>query len=135
MSEPINVGRDMQIGIYVLVLDALGKGPIREAGYISPDTGATVRRTFDGESLSALRQSARLWLSQARVLFVHGMFPRTPHVRDCHRCPFRPACGTGAQQQSAAKLAGLAPAHPLHSFRDFKRLALGPRSIRSEDEG
>ncbi|MBI3786326.1 MAG: PD-(D/E)XK nuclease family protein [Deltaproteobacteria bacterium] len=119
-TEPLNPGRDLQIGVYTLVLESLECGPLREAGYVSPSRLGSVRRMFLATALDELRGRTRKWLGVARALLEQGMFPRTPQPRDCYRCPFRTACGSGAQQQSAVKLAALPLAHPARAFFEFK---------------
>jgi len=70
--------------------------------------------------LETLRRRTRSWLSVARSLLSAGAFPRSPNADDCRYCPFVPACGDGAQQRSAVKLANLAAGHALEAFVRFK---------------
>jgi len=122
-EEPINAGRDLQIGLYVLVLEAIGYGaaPVRVAAYVHPSAAHDPERAFDGANLDALRRQTREWLGVARQLLDRGAFPRTPNPEDCTFCPFVAACGDGAQQQSARKLSQLPAGHPLEPFARFKR--------------
>jgi len=129
-EDPINAGRDLQIGLYVLVLEAMGyAGGARavRAAYVHPSAAREPERTFEGTDLEVLRRNTREWLDIARRLLSTGIFPRTPDAADCTYCPFVPACGDGAWQRSAAKLSGLAEGHPLQSFVRLKRK-------RGEDE-
>lgn len=122
-EEPINAGRDLQLGLYVLALEATGFGDARvaAAAYVHPSAAQEPDRAFLGAELEVLRRQTREWASVARRLLSTGSFPRTPNPEDCTYCPFRPACGEDAQQHSAAKLHGLPPSHPLEAFAHFKR--------------
>jgi len=128
-EEPINAGRDLQIGFYVLALEAIGYGaaPVGVAAYVHPSAAQEPDRAFDGANIDILRRQTRDWLGIARRLLSNGAFPRTPNAEDCTYCPFVPACGEGAQLQSAKKLDALPSDHPLEPFVRFKRR-------RSEDE-
>jgi len=124
-EDPMNAGRDLQIGLYVLALEASGYGqaPVGLAAYVHPSAAQEPDRAFTGVELDRLRRRTRTWLGVARQLLSIGAFPRTPNPEDCTYCPFVPACGEGAQQRSAAKLNSLPPQHPLESFVRFKRNA------------
>ena len=122
-EDPMNAGRDLQIGLYVLALETSGYGqaPVGLAAYVHPSAAQEPDRAFAGAELERLRRSTREWLDIARQLLSLGAFPRTPNPEDCTYCPFVPACGEGAQQRSAAKLNRLPPQHPLEAFARFKR--------------
>jgi RecB family exonuclease len=122
-EDPINAGRDLQIGLYVMAVEATryGGAPVGTAAYVHPSAAQEPDRVFDGANLESLRRQTREWLGVARRLLSTGAFPRTPNADDCTYCPFVPACGEGAQLHSAAKLASLAPDHPLQPFVAFKR--------------
>jgi ATP-dependent helicase/nuclease subunit B len=128
-EDPINPGRDLQIGLYVLAVEAIGYGaaPVSAAAYVHPSAAQEPDRAFTGAELDLLRRQTHGWLSLARQLLNDGAFPRTPNTEDCLFCPFLPACGEGAQQRSATKLHALPSDHPLAPFARFKRR-------RSEDE-
>jgi RecB family exonuclease len=122
-EEPISAGRDLQIGVYVLALEALGYGgaPVALAAYVHPSAALEPDRAFEGRNMDVLRRHTREWLGLARTLLSAGAFPRSPNPDDCLYCPFVPACGEGAQQRSAAKLNRLPAGHPLEPFARFKR--------------
>jgi RecB family exonuclease len=117
-EQPLNAARDLQIGVYAMVLQESAR--VSEAAYVSPGPSTTLKRVFAGPAVERLQQSTRQWLSLAHTLLHKGMFPRTPVAADCRYCPFLSACGSGAQQRSAAKLAALPTSHPLHDFLQFK---------------
>jgi hypothetical protein len=121
-EEPINAGRDLQIGVYVLALEASGYGgaPVGVAAYVHPSALYAPDRRFEGSNVDVLRRHTRAWLGISRQLVSAGLFPRTPNPDDCRNCPFVPACGTNAAQRAARKLSTLAPAHPLEPFARFK---------------
>jgi RecB family exonuclease len=129
-EDPINAARDLQIGLYVLAVEAAGYGaaPVGAAAYVHPSAAQEPDRAFTGRELDLLRRQTREWLSIARQLLSAGTFPRTPNPEDCTYCPFLAACGEGAHERSAAKLNALPADHPLERFARFKRR-------RSEDEG
>lgn len=122
-EDPINAGRDLQIGVYVLALESSGYGgaPVGVAAYVHPSTARDPDRAFEGSNVEVLRRHTREWLGIARQLLSGGLFPRTPNRDDCKYCPFVPACGDGAAQRSAVKLNNLPPAHALEPFARFKR--------------
>ncbi|MFI5398113.1 MAG: PD-(D/E)XK nuclease family protein [Candidatus Binatia bacterium] len=122
-EDPINAGRDLQIGVYVLALEASGYGgaPVGVAAYVHPSTARDPDRAFEGSNMEVLRRHTREWLGIARQLLSGGLFPRTPNRDDCKYCPFAPACGDGAAQRAAVKLDNLPPAHALEPFARFKR--------------
>jgi RecB family exonuclease len=125
-EDPMNAGRDLQIGLYTLVLEAV-HGTAGEAGacvveavYVHPSAAQAEDRAFAGAELALLRRRTQSWLRVAHRLLSAGSFPRTPNPDDCRYCPFVPACGEGAQQRSAVKLHSLPDEHPLQSFVRFK---------------
>ncbi len=122
-EDPINPGRDLQIGLYVLAVEATGYGGahVGAAAYVHPSAAQEPDRAFTGPELDVLRRQTREWLSIARQLLSAGAFPRTPNAEDCTYCPFLAACGEGAHQRSAAKLNALPSDHPLERFARFKR--------------
>jgi RecB family exonuclease len=128
-EDPMNAARDLQIGLYVLAVEAAGYGgaPVSVAAYVHPSAAQEPERAFSGPELDLLRRHTRDWLSIARQLLAAGTFPRTPTAEDCTYCPFLPACGEGAHQRSAAKLDAVSSDHPLERFARFKRR-------RSEEE-
>ena len=128
-EDPINSARDLQIGLYVLAVEAThyGDAPVGAAAYVHPSAAQEPDRAFSGPELDVLRRQTREWLGIARQLLSAGAFPRTPNPEDCTYCPFVAACGEGAHQRSAAKLNALPSDHPLERFARFKRK-------RSEDE-
>ena len=128
-EDPINPTRDLQIGLYVLAVEAAGYGgaPVSVAAYVHPSAAQEPDRAFSGPELDLLRRQTRDWLSIARQLLAAGAFARTPNAEDCTYCPFLPACGDGAHQYSAAKLNALRSDDPLERFARFKRR-------RSEEE-
>jgi len=126
-EDPMNAGRDLQIGVYTLVLEASGYGagndaaaPVVQAAYVHPSAAQAEERAFEGAELDLLRRRTATWLRVAYRLLSAGSFPRTPNPDDCRYCPFVPACGEGAQQRSAAKLRALPDDHSLQSFVRFK---------------
>lgn len=122
-EDPVNPGRDLQIGLYVLAVEGSGYGgsPVGAAAYVHPSAAQEPDRAFTGPELDLLRRQTREWLSIARQLLSAGAFPRTPNAEDCTFCPFLAACGDGAHQRSAAKLNALPSEHPLEHFARFKR--------------
>jgi len=122
-EDPLNAARDLQIGLYVLVLEATGHGgaPVGMAAYVHPSTAQEPDRAFADDEVDLLRRHTRDWLSMARRLLADGTFPRTPNAEDCAYCPFVAACGDGAQQRSAAALDRLPAEHALQDFVRFKR--------------
>lgn len=121
-EQPINAGRDLQIGVYVLALEASGYGgaPVGVAAYVHPSAVYAPERSFEGSNVEVLRRHTREWLGIARRLLSDGLFPRTPNPDDCRNCPFVPACGTNAAQRTARKLSHLPAAHALEPFARFK---------------
>ena len=130
-EEPVNAGRDLQIGLYTLALEATGSAAgaaagdtaahVVEAAYVHPSAAQEPDRAFVGADLDLLRRRTRDWLGVAHRLLGSGTFPRTPNLEDCRYCPFVPACGDGAQPRSAMKLRGLPEGHPLQPFVRFKQ--------------
>jgi RecB family exonuclease len=122
-EDPINAGRDLQIGLYVLALEASGYGgaPVALAAYVHPSAAREPDRAFEGSNVEMLRRHTREWIDLARQLLSQGLFPRTPNPEDCKYCPFVSACGDGAAQRAAVKLNNLPPADPLEPFARFKR--------------
>jgi ATP-dependent helicase/nuclease subunit B len=122
VDDPINVGRDLQIGVYTLVLEALEPGSrVERAAYVHPSSPHELERAFAGGQLDQLRQHTRDWLRTARAVLEAGIFVRTPDVNDCRFCPFVPSCGEGAQQRSKAKLNALPESHELAGFVRMKK--------------
>src|SRR5262249_54037892 len=106
-EQPINPVRDLQIGLYVLALEASGLIPgarAENATYVHPSAAQEPGRVFAGPNLELLRKQMLEWLTLARRLLSRGIFPRTTDPRDCTYCPFLPACGEDAQKWSALKL-------------------------------
>lgn len=102
-----HAARDLQLGIYVLVLAEGGLGERREVGeaaYVQPHASLPTQRTFREDNLDRLREATGTWLGVARDLLVRQVFPRTTDARDCHFCAFRPLCGSDAARRSAARL-------------------------------
>jgi RecB family exonuclease len=122
-EDPINAGRDLQIGLYVLALEASGYGeaPVALAAYVHPSAAREPDRAFQGANVEVLRRHTREWMNLARQLLSQGLFPRTPNREDCKYCPFVSACGDGAAQRTAVKLDNLPPADALEPFARFKR--------------
>jgi len=122
-EEPINAGRDLQIGLYVLALEAMGYGgvPVGLAGYVHPSAAREPDRAFEGANVEVLRRHTREWLGIAQMLLREGLFPRTPNADDCRNCPFVSACGSDAARRAAVKLNRLPPAHALEPFARFKQ--------------
>jgi RecB family exonuclease len=125
-EDPMNPGRDLQIGVYTLALEAFyplraaAAARVTEAAYVHPSAAHAEDRAFAGAELDLLRRRTREWLGVAQRLLHAGSFPRTPNPDDCRYCPFVPACGDGAQLRSAAKLRALPADDPLHAFVRFK---------------
>jgi ATP-dependent helicase/nuclease subunit B len=128
-EDPINAGRDLQIGLYVLAVEASGYGgaPVGLAAYVHPSAAREPDRAFEGSNVEVLRRHTREWLSLARQLLREGLFPRTPNPDDCKYCPFVPACGDGARQRAAVKLSNLPAADPLEPFARFKSQESGEK--------
>jgi RecB family exonuclease len=122
-EDPINAGRDLQIGLYVLALEASGYGgaPVALAAYVHPSAAREPDRAFQGSNVEVLRRHTHEWINLARQLLSQGLFPRTPNPEDCKYCPFVSACGDGAAQRAAVKLNNLPPTDPLEPFARFKR--------------
>ena len=121
-EDPINAGRDLQIGLYVLALEASGYGgaPVGLAAYVHPSAAREPDRAFEGSNVEVLRRHTREWLSLARQLLREGLFPRTPNPDDCKYCPFVPACGDGARQRAAMKLSNLPAGGSARTVRAFQ---------------
>ena len=126
-EEPLNAGRDLQIGLYTLALEspASSTEKVTHAAYVHPSAAQDPERSFEQSELKALRERTREWLGVARGLLAIGSFPRTPLASDCVYCPFRPACGEGAQEQSAAKLATGPLSPELEAFVKLKEEGQG----------
>lgn len=122
IDDPVNVGRDLQIGVYTLVLEAIEPGVrVEEATYVHPSSVHEQERAFAGGQLDQLRQHTRDWLRIAHAILDAGTFVRTPNADDCRFCPFVPSCGEGAQQRSKAKLSTLPESHELAGFVRMKK--------------
>ena len=122
-EDPINAPRDLQIGLYVLALEASGYGgaPVGLAAYVHPSAAREPDRVFKGPDVEVLRRHTREWVGIAHQLLRAGAFPRTPNPDDCKYCPFVPACGDSATQQAAIKLNNLPAAHVLEPLARLKR--------------
>jgi RecB family exonuclease len=122
-EEEVNSARDLQIGMYSAVVEAIDTEGRRvgEASYVHPSTAQEPERAFRGAQLDGLRQRTGEWLRVAAELLAHGTFVRTPSFEDCRLCPFLPRCGTGAQARSDRKLAALPQTDPLAAFLAMKR--------------
>jgi RecB family exonuclease len=120
LEDPINAGRDLQIGLYTLALEAGGER-VAEAAYVHPSAAHEQERSFTGAGLDQLRAHTRAWLQIARAILRAGAFVRTPIADDCQFCPFRPSCGDGAHERSAAKLRHLPQSHLLGPFVRLKQ--------------
>jgi RecB family exonuclease len=121
-EEPINPIRDLQIGLYTLVVEADPDldARVTHAAYVHPSEALEMEREFAGSALQELRQHTQQWLRIARGLLRTGLFVRTPNEEDCRFCPFVPACGEGAQLRSAAKLSGAETEPELEDFVTIK---------------
>ncbi len=120
--QPIHSGRDLQLGVYVLVLENGGFGPahrVEEAVYVQAANPRTVR-SFHRESLQELRRQTREWLEIGRGLLEAACFPRTTNAWDCRDCPFQLVCGEAAPMRSRTKLQGLSSDGVLHRFLSLK---------------
>jgi len=107
IEEPVNPSRDLQIGVYVLVLESLrlaDEAEVSLAAYVHPSASQEPDRSFVGIELDALRRATRSWLELGRELLRSGSFPRTPDARDCTYCPFVPVCADNAHAHSEQKL-------------------------------
>jgi hypothetical protein len=125
-EEPVSPGRDLQLGLYVLALEALGYGGalVGYAAYVHPSAVHDADRAFAGADLDMLRRQTREWLRVAAGLLRTGAFPRTPNAEDCALCPFLPACGEAAHGRSARKLDAHAADAAVAAFVRLKRQRL-----------
>jgi RecB family exonuclease len=122
IDDPVNVGRDLQIGLYTLVLESSDPAAhVHEATYVHPSSVQEQERSFKGVQLDQLRQQTRAWLRTAHAVLTAGAFVRTPNANDCRFCPFVAACGDGVQPRSTRKLAQLPQAHELALFVRLKQ--------------
>ena len=124
--QPLHAARDLQLGLYTLAVEQLGLGDgarVTEAAYVHPADAADAQRTFAGTDVDVLRRRTLQWLAVARGLLAAGVLPRTPLAADCSACPFLPACGEGAHERSAHKLAALSADHPARVFARFRQEA------------
>lgn len=123
-AEPMNPTRDLQLGLYVLALEApearLAERVVT-AAYVSPTAPETVERRFAGADLEGLRARTRDWLDIAGALLRAGTLPRTPRAAECATCAFRIVCGDWAWARSRAQMARLPRDHPAARYA---RLAL-----------
>lgn len=119
-DDPINPGRDLQLGLYTLALET-GGGQVGEAAYVHPSAAHEQERAFSGTGLDQLRNHTRAWLQIAHAILAAGLFVRTPNADDCRFCAFVPACGDGAHARSAAKLRQLPDSHTLAAFVRLKQ--------------
>ncbi|MCK6553516.1 PD-(D/E)XK nuclease family protein [Candidatus Binatia bacterium] len=118
-AEPLNPTRDLQLGTYVLALEACdrqGGERIATAAYVSPALPETVQRIFEGRQLEELRRRTREWLGVAGAMLAAGTFPRTVRGGDCVACAFRVVCGDSAWARSALRLSRLPAEHPAAQF-------------------
>jgi hypothetical protein len=119
-EEPVNPGRDLQIGLYSLALEARSPDvTVVHAAYVHPSAAQDPERAFEQSDVKELHQQTRHWLGVARGLLATGAFPRTPLAEDCRYCPFRPACGEGAQERSAVNREPLSP--EVRAFAQLKQ--------------
>jgi RecB family exonuclease len=130
-EEPLNSARDLQLGLYVLALEASSPDTeVIHASYVYPSAAQEPERRFEHGALKDLRQRTQEWLAVARDLLATGSFPRTPIASDCTFCPFQPTCGAGAQARSAAKLGASTLPAELTGFVELKR-----RQAEADDAG
>ncbi|MBI4516948.1 MAG: PD-(D/E)XK nuclease family protein [Deltaproteobacteria bacterium] len=129
IEEPLNPTRDLQIGLYTLVMDRHSP-PMRvsHAAYVHPQAGHEPERAFEHSLLKQLRVQTGEWLGVARGLLAAGVFPRTTQVSDCSYCPLRSACGDGAPGRGAAELLAAPLSPELAAFIQLRQQ--GP-----DDEG
>jgi len=120
-AEPANPGRDLQLGMYVLALEASIGERVVTAAYVSPAAPHAVERTFAEGHLEALRERTRQWLGVASALLRAGAFPRTVNASECAVCAFRPLCGDGAWARSAEQLSRLPADAPAAGFARLPR--------------
>ncbi len=122
-EEEVNAVRDLQIGVYAAVVEAMPgeTGRVSEAVYVHPSAAREPERAFRGAQLEGLAKHTRAWLRVGEMLLERGAFVRTPDVEDCRNCPFVPHCGAGAQARSERKLAALPQADDLGAFLAMKR--------------
>lgn len=122
-EERLNVGRDVQLGLYArVVAEVLRPGvPVVEAVYEHPSGGGAPERAFRGEALAELESRTQGWLTTAADLLEARVFPRTTSAFECRYCPFRPMCGDGAAARSAAALSE-AEAPALVAFRTLREV-------------
>jgi RecB family exonuclease len=106
-ETPMEIGIDLQLGVYTLALDAAG---------IFPDA-RTVGAT--AESLAALRGYTEGWIAIARSVLAACAFVRTPDPDNCRYCSFKASCGDRAQARSREKLRSAVPL-PLSAFMALK---------------
>lgn len=122
-EEEVNAVRDVQIGVYAAVVEAMQGETARvsEAAYVHPSAAREPERAFRGAQLEGLAKHTRTWLRVGEMLLERGAFVRTPDVEDCRNCPFVPHCGAGAQARSERKLTALPQADALGAFLAMKR--------------
>jgi len=122
-EEEVNETRDLQIGLYTFIAEALSGGTqhVGEAAYVHPSTAQEPERAFRAAQLEGLKQRTREWLRVAAELLAKGTFVRTPNLDDCRGCPFIPRCGDSAQAASEMKLVAVAQADTLAGFLAMKR--------------
>ncbi len=105
-------GYDIQLGVYRLDIIGQGAGEeqIDELSFIYPIQTWSPERLFaasDPDSLKTLDQLARQtdkWLALIGDFLKRGLFPRTEDDDDCSFCPFKPICGSRAQEKFNKKL-------------------------------
>lgn len=123
-EDPVNPSRDVQIGVYALIIEALQlveDAEVSLAAYVHPSATQEADRAFTGIELDALRRATRYWLDVAASLLRSGIFPRTTDARDCTYCPFVPVCADGAQLQSQQKLLQTSEGSAPHRFLRLKQ--------------
>ncbi len=127
-EEDINLRRDLQLGLYTLVLEAQAAADgeaarVVEASYVHPSPAQEPERAFRAALLDGLRRRTTKWLALAAGMLAAGSFVRTPNEDDCRLCPFLPACGNGARERSARKLVRLPQTDLLAAFAGLERSA------------
>jgi RecB family exonuclease len=123
-ERPLELETDLQLGVYVLALEAAGLVPGARpvaAAYVYSSTARDPERRFEGDLFAALHGHAETWIAAARALLAAGAFVRTPSIDDCRYCPFVPHCGERAQVRSGEKLERVAGDPALGGFLALKR--------------
>ncbi len=106
-TDDYEVPYDMQLGLYLLVLEQLADVwgvPARAiAAYVYPGHAADHERAFRADAAN-LAAATREWLAVCRALLDDRAFPQTPEAATCERCAFRRVCGEQAPARAAAAL-------------------------------